>query len=155
MTKPWSYEHSPCLSHGDCTVPATIMIVRECTGPYAISHHWKKQRFQGFLGSIGTVSTSVRDRTRPYDGSFVNARYGSRNRTESQYPLSRRQNEIDPTSIAQKGNRPALVQITVECRWQAARGERIQTTAHAKKLPENGANPPRYARERPRRSTNI
>jgi hypothetical protein len=64
MTKPWSYELSPCLSHGECTVPATIMIVRECTGPYAISHPWKKQRFQGFLDSIGTEVETVRDRTK-------------------------------------------------------------------------------------------
>jgi hypothetical protein len=84
MTKPWSYEHSPCLSHGDCTVPATIMTVRECTGPYAISHPWKKQRFQGFFESIGTVCETVRDRTRPYEGVLCIAAVRSDDRTKPQ-----------------------------------------------------------------------
>jgi hypothetical protein len=62
-TNPWSYEPSPCLTHGECTVPATIMILRECTRPYAISHRWENQRFQGFRDSIGTEVETVRDRT--------------------------------------------------------------------------------------------
>jgi hypothetical protein len=116
MTNLWSYEHSPCLSHGDCTVPATIMIVRECTGPYAISHHWKKQRFQRVF-RIDRYGR--RNRTPPYrsyEGSFVEARSGSRNRTKSQITIEQESNGIDPTSTAQKGQSAALVQITVECR---------------------------------------